>query len=418
MDAYDEDDGGAGPAAAIFGGGAAYYASNKEDPYMALARGTRGAASSSDDDDGASDDDDWDIRPTDLLLASVRSEDDVSALEVWVCEAGGEDGGPPNVYVHHDVLLAAFPLCAAWLDCAPGGASGSFVAVGTMDPGVEVWDLGAADAVEPAGVLGPPSAAPGATASGERKKGARAAKPARPASGGHTDAVLGLAWNAEYRNVLASASADETVVVWDVAAAKAAHALTHHTSKVQAVAWNPADAPVLLSGGFDRRAVLADVRAPGAAAAAWTLGADVEALAWDPAQPTHFYASTEDGVVAAVDARAGPGAAPLFRLAAHDRPTSALAFCPHAPGLLATASTDKRVKLWDVAGGAPSLVASQDLKVGALFTVGFCADAPGMLAAGGAKGTVAVWDVTATAAVQRRWAKTLGPRRGAAAAEC
>ena len=74
--------------------------------------------------------------------------------------------------------------------------------------------------------------------------------------------------------------------------------------------------------------------------------------------------------------------------------------------------------MWDVAGGAPSLVASQDLKVGALFTVGFCADAPGMLAAGGAKGTVAVWDVTATAAVQRRWAKTLGPRRGAAAAEC
>jgi len=55
------------------------------------------------------------IRPSDLLLLAARNEDDVSFIELWVCEepeAGGPEGGGEtefNMYVHHGVMLPAFP---------------------------------------------------------------------------------------------------------------------------------------------------------------------------------------------------------------------------------------------------------------------------------------------------------------------
>jgi len=195
------------------------------------------------------------------------------------------------------------------------------VAIGSMEPGIEIWDLDVVDQVEPAATLGGVDAAALAGLSREEKKklrkraakkgkkggGAAAQQPLRP--GSHSGPVLGLSWNSQYRNVLASGSADATVKVWDIAAGRCEHTLTHHTDKVQAVAWNPADAPILLTGAFDRSVALADVRAAagGAGPPRWGVSADVEALTWAPHAPTCFLVSTEDGLVAGFDARGGAG---------------------------------------------------------------------------------------------------------------
>jgi periodic tryptophan protein 1 len=72
-----------------------------------------------------------------------------------------------------------------------------------------------------------------------------------------------------------------------------------------------------------------------------------------------------------------------------------------------------QVKLWDLGGNKPSLVAAQDAKVGAAFAAAFCPDAPWLLAAGGAAGTVAVWDVLTNAAVATRYGKQLAQSRTA-----
>jgi periodic tryptophan protein 1 len=353
--------------------------SDDEDEDGAVADADEDDENENDDEEDSEEADAFVIRPSDMLIIAGRHEDDVSTLEVWLYEeASAETGGEANLYVHHDLLLPSFPLCAARVDLRSGGnggggKNGNLVAVGTMEPGIDVWDLDVMDAVEPLVTLGgyvkPRSAqaAAEAEAAGQgedeeddddgteesaaarrskakkdkkrqkdkdrkrRQKEARRKPELRPDS--HEDAVLAVSWNPLVRNALASASADHTVKLWDLAAAAGAGGggtrsssssgctatLTHHRGKVQAVAWNPAEAPVLLTGAFDRTACVVDARAPtsggggkkGAGGAArpptWQLSADVEAVAWNPSNPTSFVVSSEDGLVVCFDARAGAG---------------------------------------------------------------------------------------------------------------
>jgi WD40 repeat protein len=123
--------------------------------------------------------------------------------------------------------------------------------------------------------------------------------------------------------------------VWDLAQQKCEHTLTHHTDKVQSVAWNPAEAAVMLTGGFDKTAHLLDVRSPGSTVRV-ALTADTECVAWDLATPQCFLVATEDGLVACHDARklgqsGDAKASAVYTLAAHDKATCAMSFCPAAP---------------------------------------------------------------------------------------
>merc|ERR1711971_425259 len=99
---------------------------------------------------GSEDEFDDDIKPDDQVFIATSCEEDSQQLEVYMYVE--EDG---CMYVHHDVMLSAYPLCIEYLDQAGPGLQGCFGAVGLIDNSIQIWDLEDADPVEPACSLGP-----------------------------------------------------------------------------------------------------------------------------------------------------------------------------------------------------------------------------------------------------------------------
>lgn len=407
LEHYDDDEAehGNGQSMSMFGNARAlaYHDSNTDDPYITMQE----------NEDEDEEREELQILATDNMIIAARVEDEVAHLEVYVYE---DDAA--NLYVHHDIMLPAIPLCVEWLDLPVGrdinsvdaDTRGNYVAVGTFEPDIELWDLDTIDAMYPNAILGQGAeGSKGSTADkgGQKKKKKRVKKANEEF---HVDAILSLAANRQHRNLLASSSADKTVKLWDLNTTKCAKSYSHHTDKVCSIAWNPQEATTLLSGSYDKTVVVADMRAPDAKVPHWTVESDVENVAWDIHNPQCFFVTTENGRVHYNDVRNAPGPSEssktVWQLQAHDESVSAFDVNSVIPGFFATGSTDKEVKLWNMQASGPSMVVSRNLDLGKVFSAKFAPDAEVAfrLAVAGSKGTMQIWDTSTNAAVRNAFA--------------
>eukprot|EP00002_Diphylleia_rotans_P037513 TRINITY_DN8387_c0_g1_i1.p1 TRINITY_DN8387_c0_g1~~TRINITY_DN8387_c0_g1_i1.p1 ORF type:complete len:509 (+),score=122.12 TRINITY_DN8387_c0_g1_i1:45-1571(+) len=362
--------------------GVSYHEGKDGDPYVTF-------------EGSDSDEENFFIEPTDALVLAAYTDEDVSMLQVHVYETL-ED----NLYIHHDLLLSAFPLSIARFDANPNNISerGNYVAIGTFNPVIELWDLDLVDSFEPVATLG--GVVDGASTSKGKKKSKKKSKP-QYLPGSHEDAVMALSWNAMQRNVLASGSADTTVKLWDITTQNCLLTMNHHQNKVQSLHWHPVEQSILLSGGFDKQVCVVDCRSPNTVGR-WNMTSDVESLTWNLHMPEQFLVSCEDGTVTSFDARK-PGAQAIFTLSAHNLAVSSISMNPTVPGMLATCSIDKHLKIWDIADNKPSCIFSRELDLGSIFSVSFCPNNPFCLAMGGEKRGARVWDSSENPEVWRRF---------------
>ncbi|XP_050297169.1 periodic tryptophan protein 1 homolog isoform X2 [Anthonomus grandis grandis] len=299
------------------------------------------------------------IKPTDNLILVGHIEGDASVLEVHVYNEEEE-----SFYVHHDFLLPAFPLCIEWLDYEPNQPKGNYCAIGSMSPIIDVWDLDIMNCIEPAFTLGK-------SASAKKKREAI----------GHSDAVLALAWNKNFDHVMASGSADQSIILWNMETQTPSTTINVFEEKVQCLEWHRFEGQTLLAGGCDKTARIFDCRNP-ENHQRWTLEGEAERVVWHPLQPFLFFAGTSTGSVECFDCRQGK----LWSFQAHEKEVTGLAPSGQCAGLLVTASPDETVKIWDcIDQKEPRLVAEREFKMGNIHCLELCPDSPFVIALGGDK---------------------------------
>lgn len=444
MEHYDDDEGEDGADVTMFPGLTDenvkfHEGEDGEDPYISLPT----------QDDQAEEKQELQVYPTDNMVLATRTEDDISYLDIFIYDDGagfhdssvpaeeGDENDPDvarglvrdsSLYVHHDLMLPAFPLCVEWLNYRPESNSddpANFVAIGSFDPQIEIWNLDCVEKAFPDMILGEPEQNSAVSLKSKKKK-----KKSKHVTTHHTDAVLSLAHNKYFRAVLASTSADHTVKLWDLNTGGVARSMAsiHRGKNVSSSQWHRSNGSILLTSGYDSRVALSDVRISNEKEMSkyWSVlpGEEVESATF--ADDNVILCGTDSGNVYSFDIRHNENSKPVWTLNAHDAGISCLNVNNYVPGMMSTAAMgEKIIKLWKFPveetqeSKGPSMVLSRDFDVGNVLSVSFANDieVAGSMAIGGVNKGLKLWDVFTNRTVRKSFAPELAAAQATAKQE-
>lgn len=349
------------------------------------------------------------VLASDNLVLATRTdmEGDLSFLEIYLFDEGevGKDfEREGSLYVHHDIMLPAFPLAVEWINYTPTSVTnkevldedriGNFAAVATFEPIIEIWDLDIPSKTIPTFMLK-----------------------------GHKGAVLSLKHNPVFRNVLVSAGSDSTIRVWDLNEAEST-AITqtnstkseklklklHGKSKISNVQWLK-NGIEIISAGYDSRIVLCNVSVEAPKAEKfWKVpnNEEIESIEIVGADEEYILVATDNGTVYCYNIKDKSNSKPVWVLNAHDGGISSITGNAAIPSIFVTSAIgEKAVKIWKLDAETfsnPKLIANKDFGVGNILTCNFAKDfeVSGYISVGGVNGGLIVWDLFNNRVVKRQ----------------
>ena len=213
---------------------------------------------------------------------------------------------------------------------------------------------------------------------------------------GHRGRILQIQSSRDGK-MIASASEDDTIKLWDAATGKELRTLTGHTEAVRSISLSP-DGKTISSGSLDKTIKLWDT-ATGKELRTLQSAAAINAVSFSPDGKTIASAS-EDKTITLWDAASGKK---LRSLAGHKDPVNAVRFSPDGKLIASgsggddntnkgsnTSKGDSTIKLWDAATGEElrTLEGHQE----AINTVNFSPDGK-TIASGSDDKTIKLWNV-------------------------
>eukprot|EP00850_Spirogloea_muscicola_P014406 SM000103S09498 [mRNA] locus=s103:311070:313114:+ [translate_table: standard] len=174
----------------------------------------------------------------------------------------------------------------------------------------------------------------------------------------HGHEVYSVEWNTARKDSFLSASWDDTIKLWTLDSPRALRTFAEHSYCVYAAVWNPAHADVFASASGDHTLRVWDVREPRATLVVPAHPQEVLAADWSKYDECMVLTGSVDKTVRAWDVRRV--GAPLAELRGHGYAVRRVRCCPHAAGLVASASYDMTVAVWDWRAPEDALLARYD----------------------------------------------------------
>jgi WD40 repeat protein len=158
---------------------------------------------------------------------------------------------------------------------------------------------------------------------------------------GHTESVYSVCFSPDGENLL-SGSADNTIIIWDLATGKAKRSLRRHTQAVSSVCFSP-DGEKVASGSDDNTIIIWDLATGKAEKTLWGHTESVYSVCFSPGGES-LVSGSADCTIAIWDLATGKAEKTLW---GHEHYVSSVSFSPDGKRL-ASGSEDKTIKLFEV----------------------------------------------------------------------